>query len=119
MANQFILKADSLLYSERNHKYYVPSTITDDDALELLAGNKLYAKYFETLPVEWEKLVEEYTSQAPKKKKKATKVEETAAPAKEVIVEAEETDTSEASSEELEPTTVENSATGTKKKKKK
>lgn len=76
MPNKFVLKEDSLLYSDRLHQYYTPDTITDEVAIEFLASNKVYANFFDSLPEGWEKLVDEYGSQAPKKRKKTAEVTE-------------------------------------------
>lgn len=119
MPNLFVLKSDSLLYSEKLHKYYTPDTITDEDALTLLASNKVYARYFEVLPEGWENMVDQYASQEPKKRKRTTKVSQEVPqvleeiPAEEVVaMEVEETATEEVTPE---PKTT----TSTKKKKKK
>jgi hypothetical protein len=119
MLNKFVLKADSLLYSERLHKYYTPDTITDADALELLAGNKVYARYFEVLPEQWEKLVEDFSNQAPKKRKKTAEVSQEVPQVLEEAPAQEETSTEVEEVVTEEATTEVKKATSTKKKKKK
>ncbi len=58
--SKFSLRKDSVIYDNISHSHYSNKNLTDEAALNLLASNPRYVKSFETLPDNWEKMVEEH-----------------------------------------------------------
>lgn len=59
-SSQFKLRKDSVIYDSLSHAHYSNHNLTDTAALNLLASNPRYAKSFESLPDNWEKMVEDH-----------------------------------------------------------
>lgn len=59
-SSKFQLRKDSVIYDNISHAHYSNKNLTDQAALNLLASNPRYAKSFESMPDDWEKMVEDH-----------------------------------------------------------
>lgn len=69
---KYILKDDALIYNVEADKYFVKTTITDEEAIYLLTKSPSLIEQFEIYPADWQQQTQK------KSKKETTQQSETA-----------------------------------------